>query len=101
MFLGVGRIQLFIPASTSLKDKRRVVRAVGDAVRHRCNVGLAEVGHQDKWQRATLGVSCVAGSIDQCRKVMQQVEKTMSRAALDGAEITERTYAFVAMDDLL
>jgi hypothetical protein len=32
---------------------------------------------------------------------MQQVEKTMSRAALDGAEITDRTYAFVAMDDLL
>ncbi len=101
MFVGMIRLELFIPASGSLKDKRRVVRAVTDAVRARCNVAIVELDHQDLWQRAVLGVSCVASSIGQCERVLQQVEKTVARAALDGAEIVDRSSGFVALDDLL
>ena len=97
----MGRFELFIPASGSLKDKRRVIRAVTDAVRNHCNVAISEVGHQDLWQRAALGVSCVAASSSRCEQVLQQVEKTVTRAAVDGAEIVDRSYAFVAMEDLI
>ncbi|MEA2517355.1 MAG: uncharacterized protein QOG16_1193 [Actinomycetota bacterium] len=101
MFIGVGRYELFIPASGSLKDKRQVLRSVMQTVQKRFNVAIAEVDFQDKWQRATLGVSCVAESIGHCQKVLQEVEKAMSRAVIGGAEITDRTIEFVAMDDLL
>ncbi|MEA2453083.1 MAG: uncharacterized protein QOG04_1793 [Actinomycetota bacterium] len=101
MFIGVGRYELFIPASGSLKDKRQVLRSVTQTVQKRFNVAIAEVDFQDKWQRAALGVSCVAESIGHCQKVLQEVEKAIGRAAMDSAEITDRTIEFVALDDLV
>ena len=100
MFIGVGRFEIFIPASASLKDKRQVVRPMVMAVRNRFNVSVAEVDHQELWQRAAFGVSCVAESMGQCRKVMQEVERALSRAALDGAEIVDRSVDIVALEDL-
>jgi uncharacterized protein YlxP (DUF503 family) len=100
MFVAVGRFELFIPASGSLKDKRAVVRSVTQSVARKFNVSIAEVDHQDLWQRSALGVSCVSESMSHCRKVLQEVEKAMARAALDGAEIVGREIEIVAMEDL-
>ena len=100
MFIGVGRYDLFIPASGSLKDKRQVLRSVTQTIQKRFNVAIAEVEFQDKWQRAALGVSCVAGSIGHCQKVLQEVEKAIARSAIGGAEITDRTIEFVSLDDI-
>lgn len=100
MFIGVGRYELFIPASTSLKDKRRVLRAITQNVSNKLHVSIAEVDHQDKWQRAGLGVTCVAGSLGHCRRVLQEVEKVISYAAIDGAEISDRQTTVVSLDDI-
>lgn len=100
MFIGIARYELFIPASSSLKDKRQVLRSVTTNVRNRFPVAIAEVDHQDLWQRAALGVSCVAESTGHCAKVLQEVEKTISRAIVGSAELVERRIEFVAMDDL-
>ena len=100
MFIGVGRFELFIPASTSLKDKRQVLRSVTQSIQKRFNVAVAEVDHQDKWQRAAIGVSCVAESMGHCRKVLQEVEKAIGRAAFDGAEVNDRYIDVVSIEDL-
>ncbi|MGH2787996.1 MAG: DUF503 domain-containing protein [Actinomycetota bacterium] len=100
MFIGVGRYELFIPASASLKDKRQVLRRVTTAVQQRLKVAVAEVAYQDLWQRSAIGVACVAESMTHCRKLLQEVEKTISRAAIDGAEIVDRAIEIVAMEDL-
>ncbi len=100
MFIGVGRYELFIPESTSLKDKRRIVRAVTQNVSNKLHVSIAEIDHLDKWQRAGIGVSCVAGSIGHCHKVLQEVEKVISRAAIVGAEISDRETTVVSLEDI-
>lgn len=100
MFIGIARYELFIAASSSLKDKRQVLRSVTTHVRNRFNVAIAEVDHQDLWQRAALGVSCVAESTGHCQQVLQEVEKTISRAIIGSAEIVDRQTNFLAMDDL-
>lgn len=100
MFIGVGRFELFIPASTSLKDKRQVLRSVTTNVQNKLHLSIAEVDLQDKWQRAGLGVSCVAESASHCRRVLQEVEKVIARAALHGAEISDRRFAVVSLDDI-
>ena len=100
MFIGVGRFELFIPASGSLKDKRHVLRSVKQLVSNKFNVSIAEVEFQDLWQRAALGVSCVAESAGHCRKVLQEVEKAIARSAIDGAEIVDRHLDVVALEDL-
>ncbi len=100
MFIGVGRFELFIPASRSLKDKRQVLRSVIQTVGNRFGIAIAEVDHQNLWQRAAIGVSCVAESSGHCYKVLQEVEKAVGRAAIDGAEIVDRQIEVVAMEDL-
>lgn len=91
---------MFIPASGSLKDKRHVLRSVKQTVSNKFNVSIAEVEFQELWQRAALGVSCVAESAGHCRKVLQEVEKAIGRAAIDGAEIVDRRLDVIALEDL-
>jgi uncharacterized protein len=56
-----------------------VVRSLVAALRNDLNVSVAEVGHQDLWQRCHLGIAVAAGSELGARKVAQQVEKIVYR----------------------
>ena len=60
MVVGIVRIELFIPGAQSLKDKRQVVRSLKDRLRERVHAAVAEVDHQDLWQRAALGLAVVS-----------------------------------------
>ncbi len=59
MYVGSVRVELHIPEARSLKDKRAVVRSLKDRLWSRYKVSVAEVDHQDLWQRAALGVAIV------------------------------------------
>ncbi|MEH6358618.1 MAG: DUF503 domain-containing protein [Pseudomonadales bacterium] len=60
-FITFLTIELVIPYAQSLKDKRREIRGLKDRIRGKFNASVAEVGYQDKWQRAVLAV-CLVGS---------------------------------------
>ncbi len=60
MVVCVCTIVLHIPESRSLKDKRRVLRSLKDKLRQEFNLSVAEVGDNDLWQRAVLGLATVA-----------------------------------------
>ncbi|MDQ3985842.1 MAG: DUF503 domain-containing protein [Actinomycetota bacterium] len=100
MFVGVARFELFIPESRSLKDKRQIVRSVSMSIARKFNVAIAEVDHQNLWQRTAFGVSCVAESTGQCKKVLMEVEKSISRSIIGAAEIIDRSQNVFAMEDL-
>lgn len=72
-------IELHIPAATSLKSKRGVVRSLLARLRQDLNCSAVELAHQDLWQRTALGVAIAAGSEIGARKVAQQVERLVSR----------------------
>ena len=59
MVVGVLRVEVHLPVSHSLKDKRSVLKSVRDRLRHRFNAAVAEVDSNEAWQRATLGISTV------------------------------------------
>lgn len=75
MFVGIVRIELHIPAARSLKDKRAVVRGLKDRIRQRVQAAVAEVDHQDLWQRAALGVAVVSGERRQVDEQLQSVRR--------------------------
>ncbi len=50
---------MHLPSSTSLKDKRQILKGMIDRLRHRFNVAVAEIGDHDLWQRAAVGVVCI------------------------------------------
>ena len=79
MYAALVVLDLHIPASTSLKAKRGVVRALIARLRQDLNCSVAEVEHQDLWQRAELGIAIAGGSEVGVRKVAQQIERIVSR----------------------
>jgi uncharacterized protein YlxP (DUF503 family) len=75
MLVAMWRFDLRIPGCSSLKEKRHVLKTLTASLRAKFNVAVAEVDHQDLWQRATIGVSSIAGEGYHLRRVMQQVER--------------------------
>jgi len=61
MVVALLSVECFLPMSQSLKDKRMVLRRLKDRL-GAMNVAIAEVAHQDLWQRAGLGIVTVATS---------------------------------------
>jgi len=58
--VAVGTVELHLPGVDSLKGKRHVLKGLKERVRQRFEVSVAEVNHQDTWQRATLAVAYVS-----------------------------------------
>jgi len=56
MVIGLLTLDLHFPGARSLKDKRQVLRSLETRLRHRFNVAVAEVEHQELWQRSRLAV---------------------------------------------
>jgi uncharacterized protein len=78
MVIGTLQITVQVPESQSLKEKRMVVRSITSRVRQTFAVAVAEVGDQDAWQSAVIGVACVSNSArhadEVCQKVLAYVE---------------------------
>src|SRR5260221_12257390 len=82
MVVGVLRLTLYIHGASSLKDKRQVLRKVVDRLRSRFNVSVAEVGDQDLWQKAVVGIVAVAND-------HSFVNEVLDKCARDAGAIAE------------
>jgi uncharacterized protein YlxP (DUF503 family) len=78
MRVAVLHVEIHIPYAQSLKDKRMVLRRLKDRLAA-FNVAVAEVAHQELWQRAGLGVVTVASSEDMADKTMSSVMDEIER----------------------
>jgi len=56
MTVGILKLEIFIHESNSLKDKRMVLHSIKQRLRNSFNVSVAQIGDQDKWQKATIAV---------------------------------------------
>jgi uncharacterized protein YlxP (DUF503 family) len=71
------RLELRIRDARSLKEKRHVIKSVSSHVARTFNVAVAEVDHQELWNRATLGVAAVAPQASQLDRILHSVERHM------------------------
>jgi uncharacterized protein len=78
MIVGVLDIELYIPASSSLKAKRSVVKGLKDRLKHGFNVSVAEVDFTDKWQRSALGIAAVSNEKKHVESVLTKVINKIS-----------------------
>lgn len=81
MFIGVLRLVFQIPGAASLKDRRRVVKSFKDRVKARFPVSIAEVGHLERYQVATLGIAVVSGEATRCQEVLSAVSRAAEQAS--------------------
>lgn len=66
-------MDVMVHDSDSLKAKRSVLRRVIARVHQTFPVAIAEVGHQDMWQRAQLGISAVSNEEAHANAVLDKV----------------------------
>jgi len=83
MPVGVLTLEIELPYSHSLKEKRAVLLKIRDRLRARFNVAIAELDHQDVWQHATLGVVSISNSQtlleSTFRQVLEESEKILGQ----------------------
>ena len=85
MFLGVLHVQLYIAASGSLKSKRHVIKRLKDKIRAHFNVSVSEIGENEKWQKAVVGIACIGKDKKYINAILSRVGdliKTYSSAEL-------------------
>jgi uncharacterized protein YlxP (DUF503 family) len=78
VIVGLLTVELHIPGARSLKDKRMILRGVKDRLK-KFNVAVAEVEHQDLWQRAGLAVVTVGDSTEFVDRALGSVADEIER----------------------
>ena len=91
--IGVLTLELRIESSHSLKEKRHVVQSLKDRLRHKFNVSVAEIAHQDLWQLATVAAVTVSSDREHAEKVLRSVEE--ETVGLVGAALIDATVEWI------
>ena len=85
-------IHLHFPEAGSLKGKRRELQSVKAHLHGRLGAAVAEVDHQDLWQRSTLAATLTSGSLRTLEGAVSNVEHWLDSRFPDGVRV-ERTLA--------
>jgi len=75
MIVAAACLTLIIPENDSLKGKRKVVRSLIEKARHKFDAAMAEVGDNDLWRKAQVGVALVGNDPQLLEARMQQITK--------------------------
>ncbi len=75
MHVAIVRFELHLPQCRSLKARRAAVKPVVEGLRQRFSLSVAEVGYQEKWQRALIGAAVVSDSPAHADQVVAAVER--------------------------
>jgi uncharacterized protein YlxP (DUF503 family) len=70
--VAVGTVELHLPDVGSLKGKRHALKGLKEKLRRRFELSVAEVDHQDLWQRATLALAYVSGDSRHANEVISK-----------------------------
>jgi uncharacterized protein len=76
---GIARIDLHLPGIDSLKGKRALLNRAKAALQADLGVSVAEVGAQDRWQRAVLGVAVAASTATGVDRVLDRITAVIER----------------------
>jgi uncharacterized protein YlxP (DUF503 family) len=68
-------VHLRFPDAQSLKAKRKELQSVKSQLHGRHGLTVAEVEHQDVWQRATLAAALTGGSLTALEAATDRVER--------------------------
>ena len=94
------RVHLHFPEVGSLKGKRAELNRVKAHLRQRMGASVAEVGHQDSWQRSTLAVAFAGGSPSRCEEAADNVQRALDARFPQGVRVERRLASWSDLDAL-
>jgi uncharacterized protein YlxP (DUF503 family) len=92
MVIALLSIEMHVPGSRSLKDKRIVLRRIKDRLK-KFNVAVSEVDHHDLWQRAGLAVVTVSNDEQHADRELAAVADEIER--VEPGLVTRREVEFL------
>ena len=99
-FVVLMRVHLHFPDSGSLKAKRSELNAVKAHLRQRMGASVAEVAHQDTWQRSTLAVAFAEPSPARCDEAADRVQRMLDAHFPQGARVERRIASWGDLESL-
>jgi uncharacterized protein YlxP (DUF503 family) len=96
-YVALLTIELHFPEAGSLKAKRKELVSVKALLHQRLGLSVAEVAHQDKWQRATLAGALVSGSMHHLDASCDAVQRFLDARFPQGVRMNRLLASF---DDL-
>ena len=72
------RLELRIPVVRSLKEKRRILKALLNQLDSTFPISVAEVGFHNEWRRATVGAALVGAQAGHLERVIHSVQRAVS-----------------------
>ncbi len=79
MVIGVLELEIRLFSPNSLKDKRSIMRRLISHLRNTFNVSVSEIGHQDLWQRALIGVALITADRRFAQRVLSKIIKFIEK----------------------
>ena len=92
MYVGALRVELRIRGMRSLKEKRRVLKRIIAEIGAPHPIAVAEVDHQDLWQRADVGIAAVSESPGQVDRMLVSITRDLEQRAEIEVLGTSRLY---------
>lgn len=89
-YVALLTIHLHFPEAHSLKGKRKDLSSVKAQLRTRLGCAVAEVDHQDTWQRSTLAAALVSGSLPVLERACDSVERFLEERFPWGVRVERR-----------
>lgn len=86
-FVAVLVIDLHFPEAGSLKSKRRELSSIKAQLHGRLGAAVAEVDHQDLWQRARLTAALTSGTLKTLTAATDNVERWLAARFPDGVSV--------------
>lgn len=69
MVIGFLTLEIYLPYSHSLKEKRKTLNSLKDRLKKKYNVAFAELDYQNKWQRSKIGLV----SLNNLKRVVENI----------------------------
>jgi uncharacterized protein YlxP (DUF503 family) len=99
-FVVLLKVHLYFPESGSLKAKRAELNSVKAHLRQRMGASVAEVGHQDSWQRSTLAVAIAARSASIAQDTVDTIQRALDNRFPQGVRVEYRLASWTDLESL-
>jgi uncharacterized protein YlxP (DUF503 family) len=83
MIIGCLVLEIYLPYSHSLKEKRKRLKGILDRLKTRHNVAVSELDFQDKWQRSRIGMVTLNSQKSIIEKTLNQIVRDIEET-IDG-----------------
>ncbi len=93
MVIGVISWDLQLAGSSSLKDKRSVLKSLKARLHNEYNVSVAETAHHDLWQRAEVTACLVATDRRHAESVIAALDRFVEE--VDGCRVVDTVTSYL------